>query len=293
MAIQAASTREAQASEEGPAKVNLYLRVVGKREDGYHLLDSLAAFAGIGDRLSFQAANDMSLSLAGPFGGALAAEPDNLVLRAARALAELAGIEPRGRLTLEKYLPVASGIGGGSADAAAALRLLCRAWNLAPPPDALARIAALLGADVPVCLAGRPARMRGIGELLDPAPRLPPYGLLLVNPGVAVSTVAVFRARTGGFSPEAVLPERWHDAAGMAAGLSGLGNDLEAPAIALCPVIADVLAAIAAIPGCRLARMSGSGATCFGLFDDAQAAAEAARNLAHPGWWAWGGAPAP
>ena len=282
----------ARGSETGPAKVNLYLRVVGKRADGYHLLDSLAVFAGAGDLLSAREADDLSLSLTGPFGAALAAEPDNLVLRAARALADFAGLAPRAHLTLEKHLPVASGIGGGSADAAAALRLLCRVWNLTPATADLARMAAGLGADVPVCLGSLPARMRGIGEILEPSPGLPPYGLLLVNPGAAVSTVAVFRARTGGFSPEAALPERWHDLPEMVACLASLGNDLEDPAIALCPVIAEVLAAIASVPGCRLARMSGSGATCFGLFDEPSAAERAARDLARPDWWSWGGAPA-
>ena len=281
-----------QGAETASAKVNLYLRLVGKRSDGYHLLDSLVVFAGIGDRLSAQASEDISLSVTGPFGAELVAEPDNLVLRAARALADQAGIAPRAHLTLEKHLPIASGIGGGSADAAAALRLLCRVWHLMPAPVDLARIAASLGADVPVCLGNRSARMRGIGEILDPSPGLPPFGLLLVNPGVAVSTVAVFRARTGGFSPEAALPERWQGLVEMADCLTGLGNDLEDPAIVLCPVIAEVLAAIAAVPGCRLARMSGSGATCFGLFDEPLSAERAARDLARPGWWSWGGAPA-
>jgi 4-diphosphocytidyl-2-C-methyl-D-erythritol kinase len=275
--------------EPASAKVNLYLRVVGRRPDGYHLLDSLAVFAGIGDRLSVREGGDLSLVLAGPFGEALAAEPDNLVLRAARALAAEAGIVARASLTLEKYLPVASGIGGGSADAAAALRLLCRFWNLTVPPAALAGIAAQLGADVPVCLAGRPARMGGIGEILRASPDLPPFGMVLVNPGAALSTVAVFRARNGEFSPPASLPARWRSAADMAACLSSMSNDLEPPAIALCSVIAEVLAAIARLPGCRLARMSGSGATCFGLFDDAATAELAAGTLARPGWWVWGG----
>ena len=286
------TVQTAQDAETASAKVNLYLRVVGKRADGYHLLDSLVVFAGTGDRLSAQESEDLSLSLTGPFGAALMAEPDNLVLRAARTLADHAGLVARAHLTLEKHLPVASGIGGGSADAAAALRLLCRVWNLTPAPADLARMAAGLGADVPVCLGSRPARMRGIGEILEPSPWLPPYGLLLVNPGAAVSTVAVFRARNGGFTPEAALPDRWHDLPEMAACLADLGNDLEGPAIALCPIIADVLAAIAAVPGCRLARMSGSGATCFGLFDEPEAAERAARDLARPGWWSWGGAPA-
>jgi 4-diphosphocytidyl-2-C-methyl-D-erythritol kinase len=271
--------------EAAPAKVNLYLRVIGRRADGYHLLDSLAVFSAIGDQLSVQPADKLSLTLAGPFGAALNAEPDNLVLKAARALAAQAGIQANAHLTLDKHLPVASGIGGGSADAAAALRLLCRFWNLTPPPDALMEIAASLGADVPVCLAGNPARMGGIGELLEPAPHLPPYGLLLVNPGIAVSTVAVFRARTGCFSTPAKLPDRWINAVDMAAGLANLGNDLQAAASALCPEIAQVLSAIAATQGCRLAQMSGSGATCFGLFDDTATAQMAENSLARPAWW--------
>ncbi len=272
-------------AEAAPAKVNLYLRVVGRQPDGYHLLDSLAVFAGVADRLMVAPAAELSLTLAGPFGAALAAEPDNLVLRAARALAAQAGIVARGQLALEKYLPVASGIGGGSADAAAAIRLLCRFWKLTPSGADLADIAIRLGADVPVCLGGFPARMGGIGEFLAPAPELPAYGMVLVNPGVALSTQAVFRARAGGFSTPAALPQRWRDAAEMAAGLALLGNDLQAPAIALCPEIGGVLAAIAAARGCLLAQMSGSGATCFGLFDDAETAARAATVLARPGWW--------
>ena len=280
--------------EAAPAKVNLHLHVVGKRADGYHLLDSLAVFAGTGDEVRAEAADDLSLTLDGPFAAGLAAEQDNLVLRAARSLADWAGIAPRARLALTKNLPVASGIGGGSADAAAALRALVRLWGLTPPADALAALAARLGADVPVCLASHPARMGGIGEILTAAPRLPVCGLALVNPGVAVSTPEVFRARRGGFSAPADLPDAWPDAAAMAGDLVRLGNDLQAPAVALRPAIADALAAMAAAPGCRLARMSGSGATCFGLFDDdAAAASAAAGGLARPGWWAWGGGLAP
>ncbi len=224
---------------------------------------------------------------------------------------------------LEKHLPMASGIGGGSADAAAALRLLCRLWGfspaaaltsatpapgapgpalppivgapiasapIAPLPMALTSIALSLGADVPVCLASRPARMGGVGETLSPAPALPPAGMVLVNPGVALATAAVFRARTAGFSAPTELPASWADAAAMAGDLATLRNDLQAPAIALCPTIGAVLAALEAAPGCLLARMSGSGATCFGLFPDAAAAAAAAGALARPGWWCWGGA---
>ena len=275
--------------EAAPAKINLFLHVVGRRADGYHVLDSLAVFAGVGDRLRAEPANELSLAIDGPFGASLHAEPDNLVLRAARALAAEAGVEPRARLLLEKNLPVASGIGGGSADAAAALRLLCRLWGIAPEPAVLARLAAGLGADVPVCLAGRPTRMGGAGEVLDPAPALPECGLVLVNPGVELSTADVFRARVGAFSPVAALPVAWPDAAVMATDLAALRNDLEPPAVALRPVIAEVLAVLAEAQGCLLARMSGSGATCFGLFPTAAAAAQAASGLARPGWWVWGG----
>lgn len=278
-------------AEQAPAKVNLFLHVTGKRADGYHLLDSLAAFAGVTDRIRHDPADRLSLSVTGPFAPALAseAEADNLVIRAARALAAEAGLEARGALTLEKNIPVASGIGGGSADAAAALRLLCRVWGLTPGQDTLDRIAARLGADVPVCLRGRPTRMGGVGERLTPMPALPACGMVLVNPGIPLSTVSVFRARAGGFSPEARLPPTWPDAPAMAETLAGLRNDLEPPAIGLVPAIQDVLRAIEQTGGCLLARMSGSGATCFGLFDNAAQAHVAATRLARPGWWCWGG----
>lgn len=273
-------------SEAAPAKVNLYLNVVGRRPDGYHELDSLAVFAGAADELRAEPAGALSLALRGPFGAALEAEADNLVLRAARALASVAGREPLVRLTLEKNLPVASGIGGGSADAAACLRLLGRLWNVTPSPE----LALSLGADVPVCLAGVAARMSGVGERLTPVPRLPACGIVLVNPGVALGTADVFRARGGSFSAVAALPDAWSDARSMTDALARLGNDLEPPAIRLCPVIGEVLAALRASPGCLLARMSGSGATCFGLFADSAEAARAAPALRRPGWWSWGGA---
>ncbi len=272
-------------SEQAPAKVNLYLRVTGRRADGYHLLDSLAVFGPAADVLSADADGALTLDVQGPFAPALAGEADNLVLRAAHLLAEAACVAPQARLVLDKRLPIASGIGGGSADAAAALRLLARLWDVPVP----AGLAARLGADAPVCLASRPARMTGIGERLGPAPGLPPFGLLLVNPGVAVSTPAVFRARAGGFSEPAALPPAWPSAEAMAADLRPLGNDLEESAIILCPPIADVLTWLRARRGCLLARMSGSGATCFALFSDEGAAETHARD-APPGWWAHGGA---
>ncbi len=278
------------AGEPARAKVNLYLHVVGRRADGYHLLDSLAVFPNIGDRLTAEPADDLSLLLKGPFAPGLVAEPDNLVLRAARALAQAAGTAPRARMVLEKNLPIASGIGGGSADAAAALRLLARLWRLSLPDAEMRQIAAGLGADVPVCLAQHTAHMGGIGEVLTTAPLLPECGMVLVNPGVAVSTPAVFRARQAGFSPPATLPPAFAGMAELTTFLSGTRNDLEPPARSLAPAIGVVLDAIAQAPGCLLARMSGSGATCFGLFGSAETASAATAGLRRPGWWVWGGA---
>jgi 4-diphosphocytidyl-2-C-methyl-D-erythritol kinase len=277
-------------TEFAPAKINLHLHVVGRRSDGYHLLDSLVVFAGAGDLLSVSPSDTLSLRLAGPFAAGLEAEADNLVLRAARALADSAGIRPAGALVLEKNLPVASGIGGGSADAAAALRLLSRFWGIAPTPDAVARIAQRLGADVPVCIPSSPAIMSGIGEILHPAPRLPHAGIVLLNPGTAISTPSVFQARSAAFSAPAAFPQDgWRSAEQMAASLRAARNDLEPPARALAPVIGDCLNILASAPGCLLSRMSGSGATCFGLFASAEQARTVAGTLVRPGWWVWGG----
>ncbi len=282
-------------SERAHAKVNLYLHVVGRRNDGYHLLDSLAVFAGAYDLLTAEPAPglNLALTLGGRFGAGLGREPtgENLVIRAARRLQQALGVATGVALRLDKSLPVASGIGGGSADAAAALRLLARHWAAAGSLDreGMQALALALGADVPVCLAQRPARMRGIGEVLDVAPALPPCALVLVNCGLAVPTPVVFGARAPGFREPATLPAAWSDAAAMAADLTRLHNDLQPAAIALCPPIADVLAAIAAQPGCLLARMSGSGATCFGLFAWPEQADAAAVVLARPDWWVWSG----
>jgi 4-diphosphocytidyl-2-C-methyl-D-erythritol kinase len=277
-------------TESAPAKINLHLHVVGRREDGYHLLDSLVVFAAVGDRLSATQASDLSLSVTGPFAAGLSGETDNLVLRAARALAMETGVVATGRIVLEKNLPVASGIGGGSADAAATLRLLCRLWRVQPDPERLKLVTLGLGADVPVCFSGRPAWMSGIGERLASAPRLPEAGIVLINPGVAVSTAAVFRARGGGFASPAALPTGWRDASSLAATLQTTRNDLELPARELAPVIGDVLQTMVTDPNCLLARMSGSGATCFGLYASPLAAESAARRMARLGWWVWGGA---
>ena len=282
-------------TEAAHAKVNLFLHLLGRRADGYHELDSLVVFAAAADVLRAEPATALSLAVDGPFGAALAGA-ENLVLRAARALAAATATTKGARLTLTKALPVASGIGGGSADAAAALRALDRLWGLGLGPDRLASLGAGLGADIPVCVHTRPARMGGIGERLGPAPALPRFGLLLANPGIALATAPVFAARTGAFDAPAALPESWPDAAAMARDLAGCRNALEPAAIALCPPIAAVLEALRTLPQARLARLSGSGATCFALFDDELAASRAAAELgaAQPAWWiAAGLAPMP
>ncbi|BBE70935.1 4-(cytidine 5'-diphospho)-2-C-methyl-D-erythritol kinase [Oharaeibacter diazotrophicus] len=275
--------------EEARAKVNLALHVVGRRADGYHLLDTLVAFPAVGDRLIAAPADGLTLTVDGPRAGALGdcAPEDNLVLRAARALARSIGIAAPGAcLRLDKRLPVASGIGGGSADAAAALRALSRLWGVASEAE-LARLAEGLGADVPMCVASRPARARGVGERLDPLPALPPLGIVLVNPGVAVATPAVFRALAVKDNPPLPDPPGRFDAAGLLAYLAATRNDLEAPAVALAPVIAAVLAVLRTDDRCLFARMSGSGATCFALAESETAAAEvaAAVSAVHRDWW--------
>lgn len=269
-------------SETAPAKLNLYLHVLGRRPDGYHLLDSLVAFADTGDELRAHAAAQLSLEIEGPFAAGLAGD-DNLVLKAARALAPGRGA----RLTLVKNLPVAAGVGGGSADAAAALRALRALWGLDIADAALDRLALSLGADVPVCLRARPVFVGGIGEELVAAPILPPAGLVLVNPGVRLLTADVFAARQGPFSAPARFSAVPRDTVELAEFLAARRNDLQGAATGLVPAIAEILNALQASPGCRLARMSGSGATCFGLYDAAEAARRAASWLAERQrhWW--------
>lgn len=269
-----------------PAKVNLTLRIVGRRADGYHLLDSLVIFAGAADRLRVADADRLSLRVEGPFAGSIADPESNLVVQACRLLAERLERPAAGAFVLDKRLPVAAGLGGGSADAAATLRALLSLWDARIPPADLAALALRLGADVPACLTGRPLRMAGVGEDLAPLPDLPPFGLLLANPRVPLSTAAVFKARRGAFSgPEA--PPAFDGLESLLAFLAASGNDLQATAVALCPAVGTVLTAVAALPGCRIARMSGSGPTCFGLFATAAEAKAAAALLtrSHPDWW--------
>ena len=274
-----------------PAKVNLTLHVLGRRADGYHEIESLVAFADVGDRLTFVPGDTLALDVTGPTAAAAGEGADNLVLKAARALAERVDGLRLGRFSLDKQLPVAAGLGGGSSDAAAALRLLARVNDLSLDDERVRAAARVTGADVPVCLDPKARMMRGIGEVLSDPFALPELPGVLVNPGVAVPTKDVFAALA---APPLTAPAHAEDfftidtdAAALVSILAARRNDLEIPAIKLQAVIADVLEALQASPHCLLARMSGSGATCFALFGSAGAAQVAARKLkaAQPGWW--------
>lgn len=250
-----------------PAKINLTLHVTGRRVDGYHLLDSLVAFADVGDYLTASVGD--ALTITGPFGPGVPTDDSNLIRKALRL------VDAPRHVTLDKQLPHPAGIGGGSSDAAAALRLV----GATPDVDALLT----LGADVPVCFAARAARMQGIGERVTPVD-LPPLHAVLVNPGLSVPTPQVFRAlQTAENRPMGTLPD-WQDAADFTKWLGTMRNDLEPPAKTVAPGIDDVLTALRGA-GAGLSRMSGSGATCFGLFADRQRAARAAKELVRPGWW--------
>jgi 4-diphosphocytidyl-2-C-methyl-D-erythritol kinase len=271
--------RDAVLTEAAPAKINLALHVTGKRADGYHLLDSIVAFASLGDVLHLSRADETSLEITGPFAHRLHAEDEeNLVLKAVAGLKALLPDLPSVRIRLEKHLPVSSGIGGGSADAAAVLRGVLRLSDQQPDPRALADLAISLGADVPVCFANQSSRMRGIGEDLTPLAALPAMPAIIVNPGVACDTREVFRrlAMTEGFPPIV-----------NAGDLKACRNDLQAPAIAGLPVIGEVLENLQAFEGAWLSRMSGSGATCFALFATQPQAQAAAKRLraSKPHWW--------
>lgn len=275
-----------------PAKVNLFLHVGDRRADGYHDLLSLIAFADVGDRVSVKAAKQTSFRLMGPFGKSLEGDPDNLVLQAERALVDWAverKLETQPvEITLEKNIPVASGIGGGSADAAATLLLLSSYWSLPIGVDDLAKIGLTLGADVPVCLRSAPTMVSGVGEILAPVDNLPRFSFVLANPRVEVPTSQVFKAlnvRSGAATYTSF--QNFATARDLAMVLDRLTNDLAPPAKTIAPVIMKVESELAQTTNCLIARMSGSGATCYGLYENDADAAVAAETLSrkHPDWW--------
>lgn len=289
---QAPGSAEGAITVLAPAKINLFLHIVGRRQDGRHDLESIFAFADIGDRLRMVPAGEFSLSLGGPFAGDLNTNiDDNLVMKTAKTLAaQLGQAAFPVAIELEKNLPVAAGIGGGSADAAAALRGLSKLWKSKLKPDQLFDLALSLGADVPACLAGVTARVTGTGEIVEPGPGSgSALHAVLANPSVPLSTSAVFQKyRATGKAFSAQL-QQWPDSdpENIIAALAGCRNDLADAAVAEAPIIQEVLGALEKQRGCRLARMSGSGATCFALFEDRAAADRAAKNLGAdwPEWW--------
>ncbi|MGF1463533.1 MAG: 4-(cytidine 5'-diphospho)-2-C-methyl-D-erythritol kinase [Maricaulaceae bacterium] len=277
--------------EQARAKVNLDLRVGPPRSDGYHDLDSVVVFAELSDTLRFEPAEGLSLAVDGPQASSLDGEPNNLIVRAARALAAAFDVSAGARIHLTKRLPVAAGVGGGSADAAASLRGLSRLWDVRTAPERLAGLALALGADVPACLICEPLVMTGLGERITRFEAFPTLDVLLVNPGVKTPTGAVFRAYDAA-APAALPARRWPsrlDRTELLERLRASRNDLEAPAGALTSAVTQTLTALSALPGVELARMSGSGATVMAVFADAEAARAAATALetAHPGWRLW------
>ncbi|WP_319531066.1 4-(cytidine 5'-diphospho)-2-C-methyl-D-erythritol kinase [uncultured Cohaesibacter sp.] len=274
---------------QAPAKVNLALHITGQREDGFHLLDSLVVFGGAADRLVFKPADRLHLSVSGPFAEGLRQEPDNLMVRAARLLADELHLPAKAELTLEKHLPISAGVGGGSSDAATTLLGLLRLWERTIKDEKLRVIALKLGADVPMCLEGSCLRATGIGDELSKGPRLPKdLGLVLINPRVPISTPGIFkklkRKTNDSMGP---IPSAFLSAVALADWLSDQRNDLQMAAIEQAPVIETVLQALVDDGDCLFARMSGSGATCFGLFQSIKHAEYAARRLTftHPNWW--------
>ena len=274
-------TTEGPVTQTAHAKVNLTLHVTGQRDDGYHLLDSLVMFTELGDVVTVSPADTLTLTINGPFAADLPVDDDNLVLKAARAF----GIDRGASISLTKNLPLASGVGGGSADAAATLHALAKLWDV-PLPDITAQLA--LGADVPVCMRPELTHMQGIGERITRLGDAPPLSMLLINPGVAVSTPTAFNGLADKSNTPMTAPmpmtsdwDGWND------WLAHQRNDLEGPACAAQPVISQVLEDLGQAKGCHLTRMSGSGATCFGLFKDRNDALNAQHDIAdqHPDWW--------
>ena len=260
-----------------PAKINLHLSVGLPREDGFHDLTTVFHAVGLYDEVTVSRSDALSCTVTGEGAADVPTDAGNLAVRAVLALAERTRSDAGVAVRIAKGIPVAGGCAGGSADAAAALRALSRLWDV---EQVEAGMSVGLGADVPVCVASRPARMRGVGEILDDMPPLPEFSMVLVNPGIGVSTQAVFGARVTAFSGALDIPAGWCGLADFIDWLAHTRNDLEAAALSLCPSIADALAWLRAMPGCQLARMSGSGATCYGVFAHAP---EIGRLPA--GWW--------
>jgi len=273
--------------EHALAKINLNLHVTGRRDNGYHSLQSLVVFASVHDTIEVHAAQTVSLTITGPFAGGLSAGPENLVLKAAFALQTTTDCRLGATIHLQKNLPIASGIGGGSADAAATIKALCRLWQLSPPRHIIDKLALSLGADVPVCMAGTAQIMDGIGEQLTPAPLFPKIPAVLVNPGVPVSTPEVFQARKGDYSEPFIFTDKKLGFDQLVTTLKQTHNDLMTPALQLHPKINNVIDELYQFSGSVLARMSGSGATCFALFDTPTHAEKAAETLhkTRPEWW--------
>ena len=270
-----------------PAKVNLYLEVTGIRDDGYHLIDSLVVFANVGDRLSLAAADTFSFSVSGPFASMAPGDDTNLAVRALRLMERALGRSFPVRMRLEKCLPAGAGLGGGSADAAAVLKGIRALYDLPMTDGELATLGLQLGADLPVCLAGTPVRASGVGEVITPFAGCSPLATVLVFPGAGLDTPAVYRKYDEYHSNAEIAPPRPMTSDMDFENLANRRNDLEAAAISLQPAVGEVLDGLRASPGCRLARMSGSGSACFGIFDTAAEASAAAEHLgqAQPGWW--------
>jgi 4-diphosphocytidyl-2-C-methyl-D-erythritol kinase len=276
--------------EDAPAKINLFLHIEGRRDDGLHDLASLVVFTEFGDAVRISPGRDLTLKRSGPFADLLPADPrEDLCLRAAMQLADTFGQQPKVAISLEKNIPVAAGIGGGSSDAAAVLRGLCGLWGLDRDDPRVLEIAAELGADVPVCLFGRPSLIKGVGDVITPLEQAPELHILLVNPGQGLSTAAVFGALEWGSdrNEEPVAMAGSQNRAALMQMLQTCRNDLTSPALGICPLIATVLDRLAQAQGCELARMSGSGATCFAVFPDAHSCRSAVGQIAreHPEWW--------
>lgn len=269
-----------------PAKINLYLHITGRRPDGYHELDSLVSFANIGDEIRIAPAQKFTFHINGPFSGGLDTA-GNLVVQAAERLSALYDKPLNVEITLTKNLPVASGIGGGSGNAAALIRGLLEYWCMPKKDPRLPELLLELGADVPVCFHGKTVRMSGIGEELSPMPVLETMAMVLVNPGKSCHTAEIFSHYDGVFRPAPTLPDQLQKCDYLIAFLSETHNDLFAPACTIIPEIKNVIESLLTQDGCKMARMSGSGATCFGLFEsvkNAQSAAQALHNN-HPDWW--------